>query len=379
MSEPHAANRRQFFKQAAMGAGALSAVAGTAGMASVAGAEEAPASPARRKTKIRIGCRFDDRWLHSAGDVDLQFFKQIGVDYADINLHVVPGYLEHGIFTKQALRSTIERLRAVGLKIERANTRAIHYMNAHLNRPEGQKEIDNLKRIGEMLADAEIPVFGVQACNANLHVDTSRAGWTTTQGRGGYTYHSFDVARSRAEAPKAKYSVTSDQLWKGLLNIYRQVMPTVEGSKTVIAMHGNDPPLYQHLGLPQIICRFADFDRLFDEVPSQHSGITFCVGTRYESGEDVLAGIRHFAERGKLFHVHFRNVKETLPVQKGYSEVAVDEGDMDMAQVLQTLNEVGYEGVIDYDHPMHIVGDEPLPKQYIAFAVGYMRGLLQSL
>ena len=50
-----------------------------------------------------------------------------------------------------------------------------------------------------------------------------------------------------------------------------------------------------------------------------------------------------------------------------------------MVKVLRTLNEVGYDGVIDYDHPMGITGDGLLPKQYIAFAVAYMRGLLHSL
>jgi mannonate dehydratase len=143
-------------------------------------------------------------------------------------------------------------------------------------------------------------------------------------------------------------------------------------------MHGNDPPLYEYLGNPQILCRFADFDRLFREAPSRHSGITFCVGTRYESGENVLDGIRHFGKQGKLFHVHFRNVRGTLP-RGGYSEVMVDDGDMDMARVLRALHDVDYDGVIDYDHPMYITGDQPLPKQYIAFAVGYMRGLIDSL
>ncbi len=147
----------------------------------------------------------------------------------------------------------------------------------------------------------------------------------------------------------------------------------------MLAMHGNDPPLYEHLGSPQILCRFADFDRLFSEAPSKHNGITFCVGTRYESGEDVLAGIRRYGQQGKLFHVHFRNVRGTLPAGGGYSEVAVDDGDLDMAQVLRTLAEVGYRGVIDYDHPIQFTGDTPLPKQYIAFAVGYMRGLLEGL
>ena len=107
--------------------------------------------------------------------------------------------------------------------------------------------------------------------------------------------------------------------------------------------------------------------------------MTYCVGTRYESGEDVFEGIRRFGQRGKLFHVHFRNVRGTLPAGRRYAEVFVDDGDLDMAKVLRTLAEVGYDGVIDYDHAMGITGDKPLPRQYISFAVGYMRGLLHSL
>jgi mannonate dehydratase len=144
-------------------------------------------------------------------------------------------------------------------------------------------------------------------------------------------------------------------------------------------MHGNDPPLSTYLGNPQILCSFADFDRLFNEVPSRNSGVTFCVGTRYESGQDIFEGIRHFGRQGKLFHVHFRNVRGTLPGNAGYAEMFVDDGDLDMARVLQALAEVNYDGVIDYDHAVGILGDEPLPKQYIAFASGYMKGLLDGL
>ena len=68
-----------------------------------------------------------------------------------------------------------------------------------------------------------------------------------------------------------------------------------------------------------------------------------------------------------------------MPNHKGYAEVMVDSGALDMSQVLRTLNEVGYNGVIDYDHIMHITGDQPLPKQYVSFAVGYILGLLHSL
>ena len=173
--------------------------------------------------------------------------------------------------------------------------------------------------------------------------------------------------------------MTSDQLWKGLLNIYRQVIPIVDGSKTKVAMHGNDPPLHNFVGSPQILCRHRDFDRLFSEVPSANNGITFCCGTRYESGEDVLKGIEHFGKKKQLFHVHFRNVRGTLPENRGYSEVFVDDGDMQMGQVVRALDAVGYDGVIDFDHPVGITGEGRLPKQYISFAGGYMRGLLHNL
>ncbi len=375
MSNLQNSTRREFVKRAALGTVAL----GTAG--SLSQQPAANAAPANRpKSNIRIGVRFSGAWLNSKNDDDLRFFKQIGVNHVDITMSVVKGYQRDGSVTKGNFRDFVKRLDAVGLKIERANTSGGTYLNAHLARPEGQKEIDNLKRIGEMLADAEIPVFGIQACQASQHVPASSNGWDRTNlGRGGYGYPDFSIARSKSLAPQPKYKVTSDQLWKGVLNIYRQVMPTVEGSKTVIAMHGNDPPLYSYLGSPQILCRFADFDRLFSEVPSKHNGITFCVGTRYESGQNVFEGLRHFGGQGNLFHIHFRNVRGTLRTHQGYSEVMVDDGDMNMEQVLRTLDEVGYDGIIDFDHIMRITNDKPLPKQYIAFCVGYMRGLLHSL
>ena len=328
---------------------------------------------------MRIGTRINAEWLASPDDDDLRFLKQIGVDAVDITLQIVEGYAEHGVVTRKALKAMIDRLDGLGLKIERCNTIGSHYLNAHLARPGSQKEIDNLKRIAEILVDFEIPVFGIQACQASLHVANAGARWIRRQGRGGYRYLRFDQDRVEALGIKPKYKVTSEQLWKGLLNIYRQVIPLVDGSKTVVAMHGNDPPLYRFLGNPQILCRHADFDRLFAEVPSANNGITFCCGTRYESGEDVIKGIKHFGKQKKLFHVHFRNVRGTLPDDRGYSEVFVDDGDMDMAAVVRAMNDVGYDGVIDFDHPVTITGDRPLPKQYIAFAVGYMRGLLDNL
>lgn len=365
MKERALPNRRDFFLSTALAAGSSAFVAA------------ADPAPARRKSRIRIGARISPAWLKSENDKDLRFLKQIGVDWVDITLDQVEGYPESGRFSRDALKKYLDRLAAVGLRVERANSLGPFYLNAHLGRPGGQQEIDNLVKVAELLVAAEIPVFGIQACQAAQHVKNARAGWTTREGRGGYRYFAFDLEKSKGVQPE--YQVTTEQLWKGLLNIYKQVVPVLDGSKTRLAMHGNDPPLPQYLGNPQILCTFADFDRLFSEVPSRNSGITFCVGTRYESGQDIFEGIRDFGRQEKLFHVHFRNVRGTLPANGSYAEMFVDDGDLDMVRVVRALEDVGYEGVIDYDHPVSLIGDEPLPKQYIAFATGYMRGLVNSL
>lgn len=373
MFERSPKSRREFLRCTG-----TTAIAGSIGVAAASNQTANGATSPSSKSNIRIGARINPLWLEG-GDANLRFLKQIGVDAVDVELIMVDGYRDNGTITKTALRQLLDRIQGVGLKLERANALGPYINNAHLGLPDGQGEIDNLKQIGELLVDAGVPIFGIQAWQATQSAAAARSGWSRRQGRGGYDYPSFSLTESRTAAKPPKQRVTADQLWGGLLNIYRQVMPIVDGSKTRIAMHGNDPPLYDHLGNPQILCRFGDFDRLFREVPSANNGITFCVGTRYESGEDIFEGLRHFGGAGKLFHIHFRNVRGTLPGQQEYSEVFVDDGDINMTQVVRTLHEVGYDGVIDYDHPIGLDGDDPLHKQYISFVVGYMRSLIQSL
>src|SRR5262249_33927466 len=159
-----------------------------------------------------IGTRISPAWMGSPNDADLRFLKQIGVDGLDIELVMVEGYRETGSITKQALRELTDRFGAVGLRIERANALGDQIPNAHPDRPAGQREIDTLKRIGEVLSEAEIPVYGIQACQASQHVQGGRAGWSRKEGRGGYGYPTFDLAASEASAPEPKYPVRADQL-----------------------------------------------------------------------------------------------------------------------------------------------------------------------
>jgi len=93
---------------------------------------------------IRIGTRISADWLDRPDD--LKFIKQIGVDYVDIVLDMVPGYNEAGgRATREDLAQVIENLNDVGLKIERANAICVHYANAFLGLPGGEREIENFR------------------------------------------------------------------------------------------------------------------------------------------------------------------------------------------------------------------------------------------
>lgn len=231
----------------------------------------------------------------------------------------------------------------------------------------------------ETLGEAGVLVFSIRCLWAESLVSQHKPGWSNRHGRGGYEYPAFSLDALEAEGYEPESHVTADQLWENLIVLHRQVVPVAERARVKLAMHGNDPPLYQACGNPQVLCRYADFDRLFAAVPSPNNAMTFCVGTRYESGEDVFAGIEHFGRQGKIAYVDFRNVRGTLPRTRGYEEVYPDDGDLDLWQVVQALDKAGYRGVIDVDHIRQMSGDGPLGQRFVAYAAGYMKGLLAGL
>ena len=83
---------------------------------------------------------------------------------------------------------------------------------------------------------------------------------------------------------------------------------------------------------------------------------------------------RFFAQHGKLFTVHFRNVTGPLP---RFAETFIDNGYLDMASVMNTLQDVGFDGLAIPDHFPQLAGDGD-GRASLAYSVGYMRGLLHQ-
>jgi mannonate dehydratase len=71
----------------------------------------------------------------------------------------------------------------------------------------------------------------------------------------------------------------------------------------------------------------------------------------------------------KLWKIHFRNVTGPIP---DFVETYVDDGYTDMKQLMRTLVDVDFRGILIADHVPTMVGDS---KTGWAFSIGYIRAL----
>ena len=84
--------------------------------------------------------------------------------------------------------------------------------------------------------------------------------------------------------------------------------------------------------------------------------------------------IQDFGGRGKIVDVHFRNVSSPLP---HFVETFLDNGYMDMYQVMKALRRVRFSGTVVPDHVPQLVGDQGIRRAGTAYCIAYMRALLR--
>ena len=96
-------------------------------------------------------------------------------------------------------------------------------------------------------------------------------------------------------------------------------------------------------------------------------------------GEDIIGAIRYFGSRGHIFNVHFRNVSSPLP---HFHETFVDNGYVDMAEVMKAFMEVGFDGTMVPDHVPGFINEKRLGHMTVSgttYTIGYMRALLERI
>ena len=107
----------------------------------------------------------------------------------------------------------------------------------------------------------------------------------------------------------------------------------------------------------------------------------------------MLDEINHFGRKGRIFLVHFRNVRGSLPTAGAFEEAMLDDGDLNMFKLLLELRKVGYDGCLNPDHVPTLAGDvADLNDKWefsnigwkesnmgFAYSIGYIKALLAAL
>ena len=170
---------------------------------------------------------------------------------------------------------------------------------------------------------------------------------------------------------------SEQEIWDNFAYFMERILPVAEESGVRLALHPNDPPAPKYGGIPSLIHSFESYRKAFAVANSHYLGMEFCTGCWLEGGSegfgDILTGIRTFVEQDKILLMHFRNVSSPLPV---FTETFLDNGYMDMYQIMKTLYQSGYGNTVTLDHTPKFAGDYAKGAGP-AYAIGYMKALMQ--
>ncbi len=120
-----------------------------------------------------------------------------------------------------------------------------------------------------------------------------------------------------------------------LIEFLEAVTPAAEKLGVKLTLHPDDPPR-SLFGLPRVASNAADYQALFDAVPSASNGICFCTGSLgVRPDNDLVAIAQHFASR--IHFVHLRATKRDLDNPLSFIEADHLDGDVDMVGVISAL------------------------------------------
>jgi len=174
--------------------------------------------------------------------------------------------------------------------------------------------------------------------------------------------------------------VDAERLWDNLAYFLERVVPAAADAGVRMAIHPDDPP-WPIFGLPRIICRGPDLERLVSLVDSPANGVTFCTGSLgADPDNDLPAMVRRIGPR--IHFAHCRNVRVTG--ERRFHETAHPSacGGVDLYAVLRALSDVGFAGPMRPDHGRMIWGERGRPGYGLydrALGAMYLQGLWEGL
>ena len=316
--------------------------------------------PANIKLAHRVSIR--------ATDDDLLFLKQIGLRWVRAEIPLEATLAEVALARDRFARFGISMISCA------------HYGHRSLNIALGRSGSDRDRDIETCRAVIrELGRLGVSVSVLDWHPANT---YTTSMiERRGYTAREFSLAdfRSRVEQRRFEREYSAEEIWAAFTYFLKAVLPVAEEANVKLAMHPDDPPIEMMNGVGRIFTNYESYRRAEQlSGNSRHWGVRLCVGTWAEGGDrmgkNVFEMIRDFGGRGRIFDVDFRNVTSPLP---RFAETFLEDGYLDMYQVMKVLREVRYDGPMVPDHIPELVGDPGIRRAGTAYCIAYMRALLR--
>lgn len=174
--------------------------------------------------------------------------------------------------------------------------------------------------------------------------------------------------------------VTEQAGWDAIEFLVEGLVPAADRAGVNLACHPHDPayPVGGLNGIEHVVGSAEGLRRFLALSPSPRHGLNFCQGTVAEMfkepGRHMIPVIEEFAATGRIFMVHFRNIRGGY---LDFQEVFPDEGDVDMLEAIKAYQRGGYRGPLCPDHVPVSDLDEGR-ERFMSFALGYTRGLLQA-
>lgn len=311
-------------------------------------------------------------------DDDLRVMAQLGVRHVCVDPAGDPYS-----WTREILSAHVERIAGFGLvcdmvelpmrsnPVERSGSPDILLARE----PGRARQIDGVCRLLEACGAAGVPAVKY---NFNL-IGIPRT--PDEPGRGGSMNAAFRWDRTdQNAAPGLAGVVDAEENWARIAHFLSAVVPVAESAQVRLACHPHDPytpPGYR--GVTRVLGTVDGLKRFVQTCENPWHGLNFCQGTVAEMLDDpateIAEIIRWFGERGKLFNVHFRNIRGR---KLSFMETFPDEGDMDMVAALKLYKDVGYRYMVMPDHTPKVSGPDPDGPAF-AFCYGWIIGAMQAL
>jgi mannonate dehydratase len=362
-------HRRQFLTDSLAGTATLSAAVVLAQPNDAAA--EAPQKP--MPARMKVGHQ------HHSADPELRVMAALGVNNI---CSALPSRKFDDEWSVAGLKRLRERVESFGIRLDMvplplSSSVIERAENPHImlgKSPERDREIEQICQMIQNVAAA-----GISAVKYNMSI-LGVVRTASTKGRGGARYSTFEYDQADKETLTKAGVVSEEMMWERITYFLERVVPVAESNKVRMCCHPHDPGMPKgkpFRGVHRVLGSVEGLKRFVEIAASPYHGLNFCQGTVCEMldkpAEQIFDVIRYFGSRGKIFNVHFRNIKGRF---LNFQETFPDDGDVDMLKALRAYQEVGYDGMIMPDHAPSIEGDAN-GAQAFAYAFGYIQALIQ--